>query len=46
MPFRGERECPFEVRERRGSIESERTFAGEGEEPQRRCLELASRCSV
>ena len=40
MSRRGERERPLEVRERRGGVQPERTFPGEGEEPQRRRFEL------
>ena len=40
MSRRGERERPLEVRKRRGGVQPERTLPGEGEEPQRRCLEL------
>ena len=40
MSGRSERERPFEVRERRGGIQPERTLPGEGQELQGRCFEL------
>ena len=37
---RGERERPFEVRKRRRGVQAERPLPGEGQELERRCLEL------
>ena len=44
MPFGSESECSLQVRERRGSVETDRPLPGEGEEPEGRSLEL--RCEL
>lgn len=40
MTRRRQRQGSLEVPERRGGVQSERPIPGEGEEPQRACLEL------